>query len=318
MTHARGPHREPATPMRWAVGRAALMMALGLVAGCGGGSPSGDDPGAGGPLATAIAATPLQYAEEVQIEVTGERLDNQVSIRLSGACEGVPTLVRTGETKLTTRCTPTAVGPLSIAVTAGSAELKSDVFTVPPPRIAIAVGSASTATTFTFELDPGATGSSQRGWTDLFLRRARLGEYTGTVFHQILGGSRLEAGCYVVNGNNVPSARSLSPPVVAVVQQLGQSNTQYSLAMSKERCRDSQGVDQPGIFAVNLADNSSSAGQLTPVDRLNYVVIGELVGNSEKQALQDLSNVATANYSYLSDFPKDPQSVTLRSLIRVQ
>lgn len=180
--------------------------------------------------------------------------------------------------------------------------------------VALAIGSAANAAVFEFVLDPGDRRSTQRPWVDLFLSRVKSGEYDQAVLHQLIGGVRLEGGCYTFDG--IPQARDWSSPPTPLVQQLAAPNTQDTLAISADRCLARNGSRQPGIFVINLTDNSASSGQLTPVDRLNYVVIGRLQ-SGDRSRLRSLSDLNTAQPTpWLLNFPADPAAATVRNVQR--
>lgn len=291
---------------------AALVGALLALAGCGGGGSS--DPEAA-PLPATIAAAPVRYGESMRIELSGPGVDQTMSFELSGACEGRPAAVLKEAERLVATCIPDLIGPLSIiARDANGATVAARTLDIETPIVAMSIGPATAPAEFEFQLDPGDRSATQRPWVDLFLHRLRAGEYDGTVLHELIGGVRLEGGCYVFD--QYPRARAWSAPPMTLAQQLAASNTQYTIAMSVQRCQAAAGDRQPGIFAVNLADNASSSGQLTPVDDLNYVVIGRLERGDMQQlrALSDLNTASPTNW--LLNFPADPGAATLRTLQR--
>jgi cyclophilin family peptidyl-prolyl cis-trans isomerase len=299
------------------LGPLGLCAALALAA-CGGGSGGGSDPN--WPQVEAITATPVWYGEPAAIRVSGERLDSNLKLRASGACQGEPTITLRTSTRLEARCTPTALGVLRIeAQSAGGAVLSAEEWTIAPPIVAMDIGSADDPTPVRVQIDIGSSGSVQRAWSDLFLYRLREGHYAGTVFHQILRGVRIEGGCYEVGTSSaVPQPRSW--PAVegdAPPQQTIAPNARLTLAMSSTRCRADDGRQQAGIFAINLADNSAQS--LTSVDDDQYVVIGQLLSDPNPASLQAVSEQTTGRVAdWLTDFPADPDAATLRRIERIQ
>jgi hypothetical protein len=294
---------------------AALAVALMCVASCGGSGSDGAIDDHAAPLTAAINADPVRYGESMRIELSGPGINETMSFELSGACEGRPATTLELAGRLVATCVPDLLGPLSIvAQDANGATIASRTLNIEAPIVAMSIGAALSPSTFEFRLDPGDRSALQRPWVDLFLHRLRADEYNGTVLHELIGGVRLEGGCYVFDQS--PRAKAWSAPPMALEQRLAASNAQYTIAMSAQRCPAGAGERQPGIFAINLADNAASSGQLTPVDDLNYVVIGRLERGDERQlrALADLPREQAA--PWLLNFPAEPSVATLRSLQR--
>lgn len=288
----------------------------GLILGaCGGGAGDGSPGGGGPPIAAVITAAPVRYGDTMRIELSGPGVDASMSFQLSGACEGRPVGTLEGSERLVAACTPDLLGPLVInAINAAGDVLASKSLTVEAPIVALTIGPAASPAVFEFRLDPGDRRAPQRPWVDLFLYRLKAGEYDLSVMHQLLGGVRIEGGCYLQDP--VGQAREWSSPPMPLVQQLAATNAQYTLAMSADRCLARNGLPQAGIFAINLADNSALSGQLTPVDRLNYVVIGRL-DSGDRIRLRGLSDLITVSQTtWLPNFPADPAAATVRTVQR--
>lgn len=271
------------------------------------------------PQITALTAAPVWYGEPTTIQVSGERLDPNLRVRLSGACQGDAAITLRTTTRIEATCTPTALGPLQIeTLSAGGTVLRAGEWTIAPPVVALDIGRPDNPTPVRVQVDIGASGSVQRAWSDLFLHRVREGHYSGTVFHQILRGVRIEGGCYEVGTSSaVPQPRTWPAIEVGAPQQTISPNLQFTLAMSSARCRANDGRQQAGIFAINLSDNSAQS--LTSVDDDQYVVIGQLLTVPSPASLQIVSEQTTTRVAdWLTDFPADPDAATLRRIERIQ
>jgi len=301
---------------RWVAQTALTLSIAGGIISCGGGgSDSGD--ARVGPILTALQATPVRYGEPMHIAIDGEGLDASIVIALSGACRGNAEPSFVSDRRVEAACTPDDLGPLVIEVHSpdGSRLARKDL-EILSPWVEITIGPEGSPDSFTFELDPGNRGSGKRPWVDLFLHRLRTGEYAGTVLHEVRGGVLHQGGCYAVDESGIPRPRSLSSPPAPVTPQLLGANIKDTLAMSSDPCGTDPATAQPGIFAVNFANNG--AGSLTDKDSDRFVVIGRLQAG-DAAAWSRLANQQPATQlppAWPSFYPATPQALTVRRIQR--
>jgi cyclophilin family peptidyl-prolyl cis-trans isomerase len=273
----------------------AWALAASLVA-CGGGG--GGDPApvpVSGPTVSTVAVGTARYGGSVQFTVSGSGLDATLSAA-SAACRSAPVLVGSvSATSAVFECSLGSVGAASVSVSAGTAVLATQAFTVPQPQVTLAVSNGLGVNgSIVVTLDPARTPIT----VDNFLAYVGSGFYNGTVMHRVVPGFVVQGGGYTgTSPGVVPTPKPTNAPITLEVGK-GLSNVQWTIAMARGTAANSATAQ----FFFNVVDNS--AGLDPNVTTAGYAVFGSIAsGTSVVTAMLSAPCAPIAGFSECAPNP---------------
>ena len=255
-----------------------ISLCAAVMAGCGGSSPL---PNA---VVTDIQANQLKYGQPTQFTITGNVLDNEITVSVQN-CKGLTLVAGGTSTSKTVSCTISSVGAGAVSLEAKLVDgsiLKSVSFDVPIPQVTLVTNLG----TLKLELNPTAAPLTVGN----FLQYVNDKFYNNTIFHRIVTSSIFVAQGGWLSPAPVVQAGQRAP--IALEVGKGLSNLKGSIAMA----RSSDLNSATSQFYFNLADN-------TGLDTANggYAVFGKIISGIE--VLDALLNIKTTTAYGLADFP---------------
>lgn len=237
----------------------AAVLALPLLASCGGGNSSIS--------MTSATAASARYSQIMSVTFTGQGLDQGVEARVTGPCEALASGSRNA-TGATFTCVVTGLGDIvmHLVQTDGQVGLGNLRVTIPAPRVAMTLTDGDRSGVITLEIDPTAAPFTAAR----FMLYANSAGYTSTTIHRVSPTSAILGGGYTVNADGVLVERKHSQPDL-VVERSTLSNLRGTIAMYRE-----PGVKAPNaMFFINTVDNPQfdKGGS----DGLGYTVFGRVV-----------------------------------------
>lgn len=228
------------------------LLGVGLLASCGGGGS--------GPQVSSMQISGARFAGTATITLSGIRLDEGVSVSLSGPCETLTTVTGgTTETRQFT-CDVTALGDIvAVARNGLGAQIGQVTATVPMPRVDV----TTSLGTFSMELRADLAPKTVRN----FLGYTRAGFYDAVLVHWAQPGRGIMSGGYRT-GLRV---KAPSAPAIELESNNGLKNLRGSVAMY----RDAEPNSARARWFVNTADNAD----LDFVDEASpgYAVFGTVI-----------------------------------------
>lgn len=253
----------------------AVVAITSALAACGGGGGDGGSGSAANASVSAASVGPAKYAQRLLLTISGSNLDRGLTVAATG-CRGVAPSTLPGQVSTATtayyQCTVSAVGAGQFAVTRTSdgAALATVAFSVPTPQVTMTLSNgAGVSGTITVTLAPDKTPLT----VDNFLAYVNAGFYDGTVIHRVSPGFVVQGGGYVAPVNtNTPTAKPTNAPIALEVNK-GLSNTQWTIAMARDKDQSASATSQ---FFINLVDNSASLDPLPIINGEGYAVFGSV------------------------------------------
>ena len=217
-----------------------LLVAVGGLAGCGGGSNDG------APSVSGMAATPAQYGRAGVWTITGLNLDMGISLVItSGNCDNIAEI--TGGTAFQRQfsCKPSSLGELVGQVNdAGGERLASLRVIIQTPVVQLSLSQGI----IELELDPERAPVTVRN----FLNYVNSNFYSNTIFHRVIKEFVIQGGGFTP-GSPDPVAKPPTQAPIALESNNGLSNLRGTLAMARTSAPDSA----TSQFYINVVDNLS-------------------------------------------------------------
>ena len=241
------------------------------MAGCNGGSDSQDNTASGSSSGTitvsSISANKLQYSQQTRFTVSGQGLDQGISLSASGCSNIVAVAGGTASQQVFT-CNVSASGNWAAEVKASNGSvLLSASQTVPQPQVSMKTSMGD----MVLELYPDKAPITVAN----FMQYANSGFYNNLIFHRVVKEFVVQGGGISVTGQT-PATQ---PPIKLEVGK-GLSNVRGSIAMARTSALDSA----TSQFFINTVDNTQLDTQgggyavfgkvvsgLTVVDQINLV-----------------------------------------------
>ncbi len=234
-----------------------------LLAGCN--SDGSDDPappantgsttGTGSPASvTSISANRLQYSQQSRFTITGQNLDQSISLNVS-ACSNLAEVTGNTASQRIYTCTISGVGSLTAEVkSASGASLYKAQQTVPMPQVSMKTSLGD----LVVELYPDKAPISVAN----FMSYVNSGFYNGLIFHRVEKEFVVQGGGKSATGV-IPATQ---PPIKLEVGK-GLSNLRGTIAMARTNVLDSA----TSQFYFNTVDN-------IPLDTYGggYAVFGKI------------------------------------------
>jgi cyclophilin family peptidyl-prolyl cis-trans isomerase len=258
-----------------------LLLVACTLAACGG-NGGGINPDVAGVIGSSTS-TP-RFGDDVVITLNGRNLDKPITVSaFSGStCAGVlrssaEPYVSTDTTAYYICKTPsvTAAAQHVQFLRPSDGVLLADVaFSVPEPQVAVSVSNgAGVSGTFTLTLEAGKVPATAYN----FLRYAKDGFYTDTVFHRAVPGAFIQGGGYakeLVPGSTPLPTLKATGSAIPLEDNAGLSNLKWTVAMARQTAPNTA----TSQFFINLADN-------TFLDRngsqRGYAVFGSVTAGTE-------------------------------------
>lgn len=266
--------------------RTALVFSLtALLAACGGGS-GGADEGETSPKPATVSAiasvAPLSYGKEARITVTGNQLDQGITLSAPGCSELSEQPGSTATTKAY-RCKVAAATALSVKASSSAGDLLTVALPVPDPQVTL----VTSLGTVLLELNPAKAPVT----VDNFLRYVNDGFYAGLLFHRVVP-------TFVVQGGGFATglvAKATTYPAINLESNQGLSNVRGSLAMA----RTNEANSATSQFYINVVDNPflDYASAASP----GYAVFGQVVDGLP--VVDAIRTVPTGTRNGLSNVP---------------
>ena len=258
--------------LRAAATLAVFASALSACGGGGGGGDAGSGP-VSAPTVSVATAGEAKYSQRVLLTINGSNLNQGLSVAATG-CVNVAPSVTPASTSTTAyyQCTASAVGNGQFTVTRSSdgATLAGAAFVVPVPKVTMTLTNGAGGAvngSIVITLAPDKTPLT----VDNFLAYVNTGFYDGTVFHRLSPGFVVQGGGYVAPvDNNTPTAKPTKAPIALEVNK-GLSNTQWTIAMARDKDQVDSATSQ---FFINLVDNSASLDPRPIINGPGYAVFG--------------------------------------------
>ncbi len=218
----------------------ALLIAVGGLAGCGGGA--NDD----APSVSGMAATPAQYGRAGVWTITGLNLDKGVSFVItSGSCGNIAEIAGGTAFQRQFSCRPSALGELVGQVNdPGGGRLASLRVIIQAPVVQLSLSQG----TIELELDPEKAPVTVRN----FLNYVNSNFYNNTIFHRVIKDFVIQGGGFTP-GSPDPVAKPPTQAPIALESNNGLSNLRGTLAMARTSAPDSA----TSQFYINVVDNLS-------------------------------------------------------------
>jgi peptidyl-prolyl cis-trans isomerase A (cyclophilin A) len=279
------------TAVRRAASALALLGAVAVLPGCGGG---GDAPP---PVSSIGVEGVVAYSKKLTLVVDGTGLETgNVSITTQG-CLGLATLPGGSPERQRIACTVTGVAEVKVmAKAADGTELLARSFAVPQPRVEL----QTTLGPVVLALFPDKAPLTVFN----FLNYVNSGFYNQTLFHRV-------APNFVVQGGGYDSNLAVKPPTAAPIA-LESANGLLNLRGTLGMVRGATGQSATAEFYVNLQDNSG----LNYVDVANpgYAVFARV--SDGLPVFDTLQQVPTGTVGRLLNVPLTP--VVLTQAVQLQ
>jgi len=229
------------------------------------------------PVVSAAAAGAPRYSQPLLLTLTGTNLDQPITVTSPGCNNIARSTTAPNISSATTAyytCTAASVGAQQFVVvrTYDNANIASAAYTVPVPQVTMTVSNGAAVNgSFVITLAPQQAPITVNN----FLNYVNSGFYSGTVFHRnapnfVLQGGGFAAG---LNPSNPVPALKATNPAIALEDNVGLSNTRWTLAMARTGVPDSA----TSQFFVNVVDNLFLNG--TSNSR-GYAVFGTVVSGT--------------------------------------
>ena len=256
------------------------------MAGCNGGSDSQDNTASGSSSGTitvsSISANKLQYSQQTRFTVSGQGLDQGISLSASGCSNIVAVAGGTASQQVFT-CNVSASGNWAAEVKASNGSvLLSASQTVPQPQVSMKTSMGD----LVIELYPDKAPITVAN----FMSYVNSGFYSNLIFHRVIKEFVVQGGGY----NASLEAKATQPPIKLEVNK-GLSNLRGTIAMARTGTLDSA----TSQFYFNTVDNVG----------LGYAVFGKIV--SGLTVIDQINLVPTSN-----SIPTTP--VTINSVTQTQ
>lgn len=137
-----------------------------------------------------------------------------------------------------------------------------------------------------------------------FLRYAKDGFYSGTIFHRVVPGYVIQGGGFTATMEEKPTR----PPILNEATN-GLSNTRGTLAMARTRALRSA----TSQFFINLADNRKLDHRSYSPDEFGYAVFGRVLSGID--VVDRIGSLPTESVGAFDDVPAAPvviQAVTIK------
>lgn len=261
------------------------------MAGCNGGSDSQDNTASGSSSGTitvsSISANKLQYSQQTRFTVSGQGLDQGISLSASGCSNIVAVAGGTASQQVFT-CNVSASGNWAAEVKASNGSvLLSASQTVPQPQVSMKTSMGD----LVIELYPDKAPITVAN----FMSYVNSGFYSNLIFHRVIKEFVVQGGGY----NASLEAKATQPPIKLEVNK-GLSNLRGTIAMARTGTLDSA----TSQFYFNTVDNvglDTNGG--------GYAVFGKIV--SGLTVIDQINLVPTSN-----SIPTTP--VTINSVTQTQ
>ena len=258
---------------------AALFAFASALSACGGGGDGGSAP-VSGPTVSLATAGAAKYGQRVILAVNGSALDQGLTVAATGCVDLVPS--PTPASTATTayyQCTASALGNGQFTITrkGDGVTLATAAFVVPVPQVTMTLtngtgGAVNGSIVITLAPDKAPL------TVDNFLAYVNAGFYDGTVFHRLSPGFVVQGGGYAAPvDSNTPTAKPANAPIALEVNK-GLSNTQWTIAMARDKDRPASATSQ---FFINLADNSTSLDPRPIINGAGYAVFGTVSSGTD-------------------------------------
>ncbi len=254
-----------------------------LLVACGGG-------GDGGTTVSAISSVaPLSYGKDAQITVTGEQLDQGITLTAPGCSELSEQPGSTATTK-TYRCKVAIATTLSVKASNSAGDLLTVALAVPDPQVTL----TTSLGTVVLELNPAQAAATVNN----FLRYVNDGFYTGLLFHRVIPTFMVQGGGFATG----LVAKVPNYPAIPLESNNGLKNLRGSLAMA----RTNQANSATSQFFINVVDNAflNYASAASP----GYAVFGKVVEGLP--VVDAIRVVPTSTRSGLADVPVTDVTIT--------
>ena len=261
------------------------------MAGCNGGSDSQDNTASGSSSGTitvsSISANKLQYSQQTRFTVSGQGLDQGISLSASGCSNIVAVAGGTASQQVFT-CNVSASGNWAAEVKASNGSvLLSASQTVPQPQVSMKTSMGD----LVIELYPDKAPITVAN----FMSYVNSGFYSNLIFHRVVKEFVVQGGGY----NASLEAKATQPPIKLEVNK-GLSNLRGTIAMARTGTLDSA----TSQFYFNTVDNvglDTNGG--------GYAVFGKII--SGLTVIDQINLVPTSN-----SIPTTP--VTINSVTQTQ
>ena len=212
------------------------------MAGCNGGSDSQDNTASGSSSGTitvsSISANKLQYSQQTRFTVSGQGLDQGISLSASGCSNIVAVAGGTASQQVFT-CNVSASGNWAAEVKASNGSvLLSASQTVPQPQVSMKTSMGD----LVIELYPDKAPITVAN----FMSYVNSGFYSNLIFHRVIKEFVVQGGGY----NASLEAKATQPPIKLEVNK-GLSNLRGTIAMARTGTLDSA----TSQFYFNTVDN---------------------------------------------------------------
>lgn len=253
-----------------------------LLVACGGGSDGGETSVQSATVSAIASVAPLSYGKEARITVTGNQLDQGITLTAPG-CGNLSELPGSTATTKTYRCQVISTTALSVKASNNTGDLLSMSLTVPEPQVTL----VTSLGTVVLELNPARAPVTVNN----FLRYVNDGFYAGLLFHRVVPN-------FVVQGGGFTTGLVAKPPTYPAINlesNQGLSNVRGSLAMA----RTNEPNSATSQFYINLVDNPllDYASAASP----GYAVFGQVVDGLP--VVDAIRAVPTSTRSGLANVP---------------
>jgi peptidyl-prolyl cis-trans isomerase A (cyclophilin A) len=211
-----------------------------------------------------------------RIRFEGRNLHSGLVPEASGRCDVVVPIGDALETRLDFGCTPSAVGPLTVALKDADAVVGTYDGSVKEPLVLMRTSLGD----LTIELNTTKAPLTAQN----FLRYVDDGYYSNTVFHRVIDDFMVQGGGFLVsNGSLVQKGGTYPPIALERTTVTGLSNVAGTLAMARTNVENSA----TSQFFINTVDNLFLDGSLNAA---GYAVFGRVVvgAGTTLQALRDV------------------------------
>jgi len=212
------------------------------------------------PSVSAITAGTAIYNKVATFTVTGQNLNNGITVNTNDACTNLTEKPGGTATSTSFSCIPTSVGSFNIIVadSVRGGILSQTSVAVPFPQVTIVTSMG----TIIVELYPNKAPITVSN----YLQYVNEGYYTNTSFYRVIKNAVIQGG-----GNGAGTLHSpiaLEPPSVT-----GLSNMRGTIAMVRTTNLNSATSD----FFINTVNNNSSSGNNLDTGSGGYAVFGAVI-----------------------------------------
>ncbi len=260
-----------------------------LLVACGGGGDGGETNPKPATVSAISSVAPLSYGKEARITVTGNQLDQGITLTAPGCSELSEQPGSTATTK-TYRCKITTATTLSVKASNSVGDLLTVPLTVPDPQVTLVTSLGNVV----LELNPAKAAAT----VDNFLRYVNDGFYAGLLFHRVVP-------TFVVQGGGFATgliAKTPTYPAIKLESNQGLNNVRASLAMA----RTNEPNSATSQFYINVVDNPllDYASATSP----GYAVFGKVVDGLP--VVDAIRVVPTSTRSGLANVPVADVTIT--------